>query len=135
MAFHLDYQTIPGLVANSTGLATSQYKVVKLASTAGQVVLNATSVFQNSTVQNFVGVLQNAPAAGEAAEVAFFGVAKLKVGTAIAIGEYVGCDSNSLGADAGQGTDNTDYVARALEAATAANDIITVFVIPGGARY
>lgn len=131
MAYTTDYVALPGLVANSTGLATSQFKVVKLASTAGQCVLNATSTFAG----NAVGVLQNAPAGGEACEVAVMGVAKLKVATStIAIGDLVGCNSTSLGTDAGT-TDNGAILGRALEASAAANDIISVLLIPGGARY
>lgn len=131
MAFTTDYLTLPGLKANSTGLASSQFKIIKLASTAGQAVLNATSVFAGSVV----GVLQNAPAGGEPVEMAIGGIAKLKVATStIAIGDWIGCNTSSLGTDAGT-TDNGAVLARALEASSAANDVITVLLIPGGVRY
>lgn len=131
MAYTTDYVALPGLVANSTGLATSQFLVVKLASTAGQCILNGTA----AGAGNVMGILQNAPAGGEACEVAVMGVAKLKVATStIAVGDWVGSNSTSLGTDAGT-TDNGSVLARALEASSAANDIISVLLIPGGARY
>jgi len=134
MAYTNDYDTLPGFVANSTGLASSQFSIVKVASTAGQVVLGGT--INSTTIGTTIyGVLQNAPAGGEAAEVAFDGLAKLKVATStIAIGDRIGGNSTSLGTDAGV-TDNAPYIARAIEASGAANDIITVLVARGGARY
>lgn len=131
MAYELDYTALPGLITNSTGLVTSQFKIVKLASTAGQVVLNATSVFE----ANVVGVLQNKPAGGEAAVVAVSGVCKVVVETStIAIGDGLGSSSTSRATDAGT-TDNKARIGHALEASGAASDIITVLLIPGGARY
>ena len=131
MAFNTEYLTIPGLKANSTGLATSQYKIVKLASTAGQVVLNGTSLFAG----NVVGVLMNAPAGNEEAEVAVSGVVKLIVATStIAVGDVIGCNTTSLGVDGGT-TDNGSRLGKAIEASAAANDIISVLLIPGGWRY
>ena len=131
MAINTEYLTIPGLKANSTGLATSQYKIVKLASTAGQVVLNATSTFAG----NVVGVLMNAPAGNEEAEVAVSGVVKLIVSTStIAVGDVIGCNTTSIGTDGGT-TDNGSRLGKAIEASAAANDIISVLLVPGGWRY
>ena len=130
-SFNTEYLTIPGLKANSTGLATSQYKIVKLASTAGQVVLNATSAFAG----NVVGVLMNAPGANEEAEVAVSGVVKLIVATStIVAGDVIGCNTTSKGTDGGT-TDNGSRIGKAIQASAAANDIISVLLIPGGWRY
>lgn len=135
MAFTTDYDTLPGLIANSTGLASYQFYGVKIASTAGQGVLSGVT---NTTTGpgTFFGVLQNAPGAGEALEFAHAGIVKLKVATStIAIGDRVGLNSTSLGTDAAT-TDNVFYIGRALEASSAANDIITVALVGnGGARY
>ena len=131
MAYTTDFTALPGFIANSTGLATSQFKIVKAASTAGQAVLNATSVFAG----NLVGVLQNAPAGGAAVEFAVDGVVKVLAGTStIAIGDVLGCDSTGRATDGGT-TDNGAIIGKALEAAGAAGDIISVLLIPGGSRY
>lgn len=130
-SFNTEYLTIPGLKANSTGLATSQYKIVKIASTAGQVVLNATSAFAG----NVVGVLMNAPGANEEAEVAVSGVVKLIVATStIVAGDVIGCNTTSKGTDGGT-TDNGSRIGKAIQASAAANDIISVLLTPGGWRY
>ena len=131
MAYSTNYRTLPGVVAGAD-LSAKQFHVVKVASTAGQVVLNGTSVF----VGNFVGVLMNKPASGEEAEVAIDGICKIIVATStIVAGDGIGCNSTSKGTDAGT-TDNGPRVAKALEASAAANDIITVMLYgAGGTRY
>lgn len=135
MAYGQDYDTLAGLIANSTGLASSQFYAVKLASTAGQVIL-AGAINSTTGPGSFVGILQNAPGGSKEAEVAFSGICKMKVATStIAIGDRVGVNSTSLGTDAGT-TDNGFYVGRALTASAAANDIITVDLAGnGGRRY
>lgn len=131
MAYTQDYNTFAGVKANSTGLATSQFKVVTLASTAGYVklsgVLNSTTALTLAPL----GILMNAPAAYEEAEVAISGVAKMKVSTStIIIGDHIAPNSTSLGAEAAR-TDNIAFMATALQASSAANDIITV-LLEGG---
>jgi len=131
MAYDHALLTLPGLRANSTGLATSQYLVGKLASTAGQVVLNGTSAFAG----NVVGLIMNKPGANEEVEFAVAGVAKIVVATStIAIGDVIGCNTTSKGTD-GSTTDNGSRLGKALQASAAANDIISVLLIPGGWRY
>lgn len=135
MAFNLNYRTIPGLTANSTGLASSQFLFVKLASTAGKVVAAGTL---NSTTNpgTYIGVLMNAPAGGEEVEFADEGVVKVIAATStIAIGDRVYSNSTGKATDAGT-SDNGFFAGRALEAAAAANDIITIALVGnGGARY
>ena len=48
---------------------------------------------------NPIGVLQNAPTAGQAASICVYGVTKLYIGTESGLGAgfNVGCDSNSAG--------------------------------------
>ena len=130
MAFNTNYRTLPGVVAGAD-LTDKQFHIVKVASTAGQVVLNATSVFAG----NVVGVLMNKPYTGEAAEVAIDGIAKCIVATSsLLAGDGVGCNTTSRGTDAGT-TDNLARIGKALEASSAAGDIITVLLTPGGWRY
>lgn len=127
MAFSTNYRTLPGLVAGAD-LSAKQFHIVKLASTAGQVVLNGTSVFS----ANFCGILMNKPASGEEAEVAIDGVCKMIVATStIVAGDGIGCNTTSKGTDAGT-TDNGPRIAKAIEASAAANDIITVMLYGGG---
>ena len=131
MAYGTNYRTLPGVVAGAD-LSAKQFHVVKIASTAGQVVLNGTSVFS----ANFCGILMNKPASGEEAEVAIDGVCKMIVATStIVAGDGIGCNTTSKGTDAGT-TDNGPRIAKAVEASAAANDIITVMLYgAGGVRF
>ncbi len=123
--------TLPGLRANSTGLATAQFKVGRLASTAGQVVLNATSLFAG----NIIGVIQNSPGPNEEVEFMVLGVSKLIVNTSTIIaGDVVGANTTSVGTD-GSTTDNGARLGHALTPSAAANDLISVLLVPGGWRY
>ena len=127
MAFTTNYRTIPGLTAGAD-LSAAQFKVVKLASTAGQVVLAASSVL----TQGFV--LMNNPKSGEAAEVACDGIVKAVCGTSnLAIGEIVGVNTTSQVIDTT--TDNRFVLGKALEASSAVGDLVSILLIPGGVRY
>ena len=131
MANSGDYQTFFNTKANSTGLASSQYTFVKLASTAGRVVASGVLTSTSALTLGPVGVLMNKPAGNEEAEVAYAGIVKLKVATStIVIGDHIGINSTSLGTDAAR-SDNTAFVAVALQASAAANDIITVLLNGG----
>ena len=130
MAFNTNYRTLPGVTAGAD-LSAKQFHIVKIASTAGQVVLNGTSVFAG----NVVGVLMNKPASGEEAEVAIDGICKLIVATSTLVaGDVIGCNTTSKGTDGGT-TDNGSRLGKALEAAAAVNDIISILLNPGGWRY
>ncbi len=129
MAFSTNYRTLPGVTAGAD-LSAKQFHIVKVASTAGQVVLNGTSLFAG----NVVGVLMNKPASGEEAEVALDGIVKLIVATStIVAGDPIGSNSTSKGTD-GSTTDNGSRIGKALGASAAANDIISVLLTPGGFR-
>lgn len=131
MAYTGRYETYPNLVTNSTGLASSQFTFVKLASTAGKVVASGALNSTTALTLGPLGILMNAPAGGEEAEVAFAGIAKLKVATStIIVGDHIGPNSTSLGAEKTR-TDNTPFAAVALEASSAANDIISVMLVGG----
>lgn len=131
MANFGEYRTWFNVKANSTGLATKQFTWVKMASTAGQVVSASTLNSTTALTLGPVGVLMNAPAGNEEAEVAYDGIAKLKVSTStLIIGDHVGSNSTSLGNEMAR-TDNTAFLAVAMESSSAANDIIRVLLNGG----
>jgi len=131
MAYTSAYATFPNVKANSTGLATSQFLAVKLASTAGTVVLSGVLNTTTALTLGPIGILMNKPAGGEEAEVAYSGIVKMVVATStIAIGDHIGINSTSKGTDAAR-TDNTAFIGVALQASSAANDIISVLLNGG----
>ena len=118
MATWGEYWTIPGLTAQSS-LASAQYYVVQLASTAGKVKL------ATSATSKIIGVVMNDPGAGEAAEVAFVGVVKVAAEASVSIGDWV--TSSSTGrAKTSSGEDRVLGVA--LEASSTAGNYIRVAV-------
>ena len=128
-SFVTRFETIPGLTANAD-LSTHQFKVVSLQSTAGVCQLAATSIL----ISKVVGLLQNNPKLGDAAEVAYSGIAKAIAGTStIAVGTVLAVNTTSR--VVGSTTDNVQAIGKSLTAATAIGDIISVLLTPGGARY
>ena len=128
-AFVTRYETIPGLTANAD-LSTHQFKVVSLQTTAGICQLAATSIITSKVI----GLLQNNPKSGEAAEVAYSGIAKAIAGTStITVGAILGVNTTSR--VVGTTTDNVQAIGKALAASSAIGDIIPVLLMPGGARY
>lgn len=127
MAFTSNTRTIPGLLAGAD-LSAAQYKVVKFASTAGEVVLAASSVITNGFV------LDNDPADGEPASVVYSGIAKAIAGTStITAGSKLGVDTTSRVVNTT--TDNRFVIGVATEAASAVGDLISIIVLDGGQRY
>jgi hypothetical protein len=112
------YLTIPGLSANSTGLASYQYYIVQTESTEGLVKL------ATSGTSKILGVLQNDPAANEPAEVAFIGVVKVAAEASVSIGDWV--TSSSTGRAKTTTTDTNMAVGRALQASSTAGNIIRI---------
>ncbi len=117
MAVFGEYISLPGLKATAT-LAAKQYTPVKLASTANEVV-SATA-----TTDLIIGIVQNDPAAGEAADVASLGVCKAVAGTStITKGETLSANSTGvIDVTAGK------VIGVALTAPAAAGNIITVLL-------
>jgi uncharacterized protein DUF2190 len=134
MAIFSKYETIPGLRANTTGLATSQFLFGKLASTAGQVVLAGALNSTTVAVPCVMGVIMNKPGPGEEVEFAYRGIVKAMVSTStLIIGDPVGVNSTSKGTEVAE-TDNLAFIGKALEASSAANDIISV-LLEGPRRF
>ena len=122
MAFSTQYTTIPGLKATAT-LAAKQYYVVQVSSTAGEVKVGT------SATSKIIGVVQNDPAAGEAALVAAVGIAKCAAETSVAYGDFLTC--SSTGRVKTTTSNNNFLVGKALAASSAAGDIIPVLLSIG----
>lgn len=118
-----DYGTLPGLLAGAD-LSSSQYYAVKLASTAGEVVV------ATATTDTQIGLIQNDPADGEAAEVAAWGVAIGKAGGSITAAQFVNAlSTGTLQGTAGGASGTERVVGIALEAASS-GDEFPVLVLP-----
>ena len=120
MAIYSDYKTIPGLVATGD-LSSSQYLVVKASSTAGAVKVATTKATDLA-----LGILQNDPASGEAAEVAYNGICKAIGAASISFGSKL--SFNSTGQVVATTTDKDEVVGIALAATSQAGDIIPVML-------
>ena len=104
-------------VCGSVTLADKQYRFVKV-HTDGTLVIGGTGGVT-------IGILQNAPAVGGAARVRVLGTSKLVMSADIVAGAII---KSAAGAGVIADTDKDFVGAIALEVATAANDIIEVFI-------
>ena len=125
MAFEGRQIPSSGLTA-AADLSGSQYKLVKL--TGAKQVNLCTAVTDKP-----IGILQNAPVSGAAADVCLFGISKCVMGASTTAGDTVGTDTSSRAVTYVEGTDTTKYgIGLVVEASGAANGIATVFVCPRG---
>lgn len=108
---------IPGLTAVSS-LASYQYYIVQLASTAGQVKL------ATSGTSKIVGVLANDPAAGGEAKVDYGGLMKVAAEAGVTVGAWV--TSSSTGRAKATTTGGNIILGQAVDASSTAGDIIRV---------
>lgn len=81
-----EYFSYPGLLAGAD-LSDYQYHIVKMASTAGEVKR------ASGKTDELLGVVQNDPEDGEAADVAIMGFCKVVCSTGITAGSYLTTDS------------------------------------------
>jgi hypothetical protein len=117
MAFEGVQTAIPGLFAGAD-LRLHQFKFVKL-NAAKQVVLCA------AITDDPIGILQDTPNTGQAANVCAHGVSKLSSNVALTAGALVGTSVDGQGAVA---IATMRAVGRVLEATANADEIATVFV-------
>ena len=121
MAYEGPQITIPGLTA-SADLSAKQYHFVKI-SGAGTVTVCA------AATDVPVGVLQNAPTSGQAAEVCAMGVTKVSSDEALTAGWLIGTSGDGQADRKIWGTDTTEYiVGQVITATTAAGGIATAIV-------
>ena len=120
MAIYGEYGTIPGLVATGDQ-SSNQYKVMAFGSTAGTVKAATTAA-----TDTIIGILQNDPADGEPAEVAAWGVCKALAAASVTAGAAL--TTNSTGQVTVTTTDLDQVVGFAIEASSAAGDLIAILV-------
>jgi predicted RecA/RadA family phage recombinase len=99
---------------------------------SGQFLCVYISAARTVTVQTsqggaVYGILQNTPPQGAAADVGILGVSKAVAGAAISAGANLMCDGNGRVITQ---TGSNVIVGVALEAASAANQIITIALVP-----
>ena len=103
-------------------LSTKQYYFVKLDASGNAVVCAAATDIP-------VGILQNEPTSGQAAEIVVVGVSKVSSDAGLAIGAQIGTSSDGQADAKTVGTDTTEYVVgRVLTATSNAAEIATVVV-------
>lgn len=117
--------TIPGLKA-AGDLTAHQYRVMR---GAGANLVNACSETAVTSLgaQQAIGVLQNNPNTDEAATVAYAGVSKAVAGAAVTANLMV---THNASAQVINAVSGAVVIGRALEAAGAAGDKITVLLFP-----
>lgn len=121
MAFEGPQVKWPALVAGAD-LSSNQFYFVKLSAAKTVVACSAVTDVP-------IGVLQNAPASGEAAEVCAVGMTKVSADAAISAGAVIGTSADGQAETKALGTDTTEHFAgQAITAASAAGDIITAVV-------
>lgn len=117
MATYSEGLTLPGMIATGD-LSGSQYKIVKLGTTANTVKVGSAGT------DAIVGVLGNDPTDGQEALVQFTGVAKVLAEASVTKGSLVSC--SATGRAKTTTTANHQVLGRALEASAAAGDLIRV---------
>ena len=104
-------------------LSGAQYKFVKIDNADGDVVICS------ATTDRPIGVLQNDPAEGEAAEVTIVGGTKLVAGGSASAGQPLFTSASATGATAAiGGAASTMYIAGAFIEDAAAGEVVTVVV-------
>jgi len=109
-----------GTLTAAADLSAKQFHAVKI--TAAQQV-NLSTV----AGEPVIGILQNKPASGAAADIMVIGVTKVKAGAAIAAGASVmaGADGRIITA----ATAGSEVIGKALEAAANADEIISILLV------
>ncbi|CAB4145721.1 hypothetical protein UFOVP1219_70 [uncultured Caudovirales phage] len=126
MAYEGSQITIGTLTA-SADLSAKQYYFVKLASATTVAVCSAVT-------DKPIGVLQNAPTSGQAAEVCVFGISKISLDGTTVAGNLLGTAADGQAA-VYTTTDTTKYVCGQAIEAGAANGIATAFVNITNSRF
>ena len=126
---HDGVQTVAAADYSNTGGLTGpggsgQFLAVKASGTTDHTVTLA-----NTGGEQIFGLLQNKPYTSQAADVGLFGISKAVAGAAITTGARLMTDTSGRLITC---TSGNFQVAQALEAATAANQIISVYLMAGG---
>jgi hypothetical protein len=120
-------QVTLGTLSAATDLSTHQYKFVKL--------ISATTVgLCTAATDRPIGVLQNKPASGEAAEVCIFGITKLLAGGTIVFNNVIGTDASSTADKKIPGTDTSEFMCGTAITAAASGEYFTALLQLTNAR-
>jgi hypothetical protein len=116
-----------GNLTAAADLSAKQFYFVKLAS--------ATTVAVCSGVTDKpIGVLQNTPTSGQAAEVVFFGISKVSADGTTAAGDLLGTSADGQAA-VYTDSDTTKYVCGQAIEAGAAGNIVTAYINITNSRF
>jgi len=122
MAYEISNYSVKVTLVAAADLSTKQYTFVKLNS-SGQVAA------ASGATDIPIGVLQNAPTAGQEAEVLVVGGTKIVAGAAIGEGALVGTSAAGKAVALVAGTDTTKYVVGTLLTESGADgDIVTAVI-------
>lgn len=121
MAYEEALQGISLPAGADLSAVAKQYTAVKLA-TAGVIAASVAG-------EQVTGILQNGPKLGDPAKVGFSGVSKARAGAAITKGALVTTRADGT---IGPAASTNFVIGQALEAA-AANDVISVLLVPASA--
>lgn len=131
----LDFSFNYGSAASSSAFGpngTFQYCPVKCTANDLEVSPSSSGGVTVSASTRVIGVLQNAPGLNQAATVRMLGITKLVVdgsGTTIAPGDML--TSDATGRAVKTAATSVENFAMALQASSAASDIISAFLMPG----
>lgn len=102
MSWEVPVLKIPGFVA-AADLSSKQFYFVKLTAAGAVNVCTAAT-------DKPIGVLQNEPTSGKAAEIMVMGVSKVSSDAALNIGDLIGPSSDSQADAKIPGTDTTEFI-------------------------
>jgi len=114
-----------GQFTASADLSTKQYHFVKMSG-------NDTVTVCAAITDVPVGVLQNNPASGGAAEVALLGVTKVVADGTLAAGNLIGTSADGQADAIAAGTDTTVYLMGVAVSAASAGQTTTMILNPSG---
>ena len=116
-----------GTLTAAADLSSNQYYFVKLAS--------ATTVNVCTAITDLpIGILQNTPTSGQAADVRIFGISKASADGTLTAGRWIGTSADSQAAGITPGSDTTVYVMGQAIQAASAGETFTMFLNPSNCR-
>ena len=116
-----------GQFTASANLSAKQYHFVKMSG-------NGTVTVCADVTDVPIGVLQNNPTSGQAAEVCLFGITKVVADGTLAAGNRIGTSADGQADAITAGTDTTVTVVGIALTAAAAGNTVEMFLNPTGAR-
>lgn len=121
MAYEISAYSVKVTLVAGADLSAAQYKFVKLDNTGKAVAVAAATDLP-------IGVLQNAPLAGQEAEVLVTGGSKLVLGGTVAAGAVVSPSAAGAGVAIVHGTDTTKFAVGQALTGGASGEIVTAVI-------